>query len=308
MDLLPDIQLVRDTSLADVDPRTLRRSAARGELIRAHRGAFVDAVDWAVLSPQSRYRTRILAAARASRTRPVVSHVSAAVLHGAPLVGRIPDVVHVVSTISAGTRTEHGFRKHAAASPGGVVELDGVPVTALVRTLADVALSEPFLTAVAILDWAFRQHAITAEDVVDDLARRGVVRSRRRAELALAFADPRSGSPGESLSRVRIHELGFPAPELQCPFSDSRGQIGVVDFWWPASRTVGEFDGVAKYIREEYAQGRSVAEIVLDEKRRENRLRALGLTVVRWEWADAWGGTALRALLLEAGLVSTRRR
>ena len=303
-----DIRLTRDAARDDLDPRALRRAAVRGESIRPHRGAFVDVTAWAALSPQSRYRTRVLAAATSSRTRPVVSHLSAAVLHGAPLVGAIPDLVHVVATPGGGTRTEHGFRKHATASPSAVVEVDGVPVTTLTRTLADVAVTEPFLTAVAILDWAFARHPVTADEVLADLDRRALIRGRRRAEHAIAFADSASGSAGESLSRVRIHELGFPAPLLQQPFSDARGLIGVVDFWWPASRTVGEFDGVAKYLREEFTRGRSVAEVVLAEKRRENRLRALGLNVVRWEWIDAWQGERLRALLVEAGLVSARRR
>ena len=63
-----------------------------------------------------------------------------------------------------------------------------------------------------------------------------------------------------------------------------------------------------KYVREEYARGRSVADVVLAEKKRENRLRALGLTVVRWDWDDAWRGAPLRSLLVEAGLVSRHRR
>ncbi len=268
----------------------------------------MDAAEWAGLSAEGRYRARVVAAASSSRTRPVVSHLSAAALHGAPLVGSSLGLVHVVATPGGGTRTEHGFRKHATGSPSGVVEIDGVPVTTLTRTLADVALTEPFVTAVAILDWAFGHHPITARDVLDDLERRGIIRGSRRAEVALAFADARSGSPGESLSRVRIHELGFPPPGLQHPFADAHGSIGIVDFWWPAFRTVGEFDGVAKYVRDEYARGRSAGDIVIAEKRRENRLRALGLTVARWDWDDAWRGAPLRSRLVEAGLISRRRR
>ncbi len=170
----------------------------------------MDAAEWAALSPQSRYRARVIAAATSSRTQPVVSHLSAAVLHGAPLVGAVPDLVHVVSTLAGGTRSEHGFRKHATASPGGVVEIDRVPVTALTRTLADVALTEPFLTSVAILDWALGRYPITALDVLTDLYLRGIVRGRRRAEISPHLRRPEAGSPGESLSRVRIHELGLP--------------------------------------------------------------------------------------------------
>jgi hypothetical protein len=96
--------------------------------------------------------------------------------------------------------------------------------------------------------------------------------------------------------------LGLTAPVLQQAFADSNGHIGVVDFWWPDCGLVGEFDGRGKYLRDEFSRGRSVAEIVMQEKAREDRLRALGLKVVRWEWADAIDLRRLEAKLRSAGL------
>jgi very-short-patch-repair endonuclease len=70
-----------------------------------------------------------------------------------------------------------------------------------------------------------------------------------------------------------------------------------VDFWWPSARVIGEFDGKGKYLREEYSGGRSIADIVIDEKLREDRLRALGATVVRWGWSEAASSARLLARL-----------
>jgi hypothetical protein len=103
-------------------------------------------------------------------------------------------------------------------------------------------------------------------------------------------------------------ELGFPIPELQVDFSDRRGFIGTVDFWWPDQQLIGEFDGVAKYIRLEYTSGRSAAEVVVDEKNRENRLRARGPRVTRWDWSIAKSPALLLEHLTGAGLSSSRRR
>ena len=116
------------------------------------------------------------------------------------------------------------------------------------------------------------------------------------------FADGCSASPGESLSRVAIHAAGLPAPELQMSFYDRRGFIGTVDFWWPEYRLIGEFDGKGKYLREEYTHGRTASQIVMEEKEREDRLRALGNGVTRWGWSIARSGPRLRAHLMEAGL------
>ena len=60
-------------------------------------------------------------------------------------------------------------------------------------------------------------------------------------------------------------------PKLQVRFDDARGFIAFVDFFWRLICTVGEFDGQGKYVKEEYTNGRPTYEIVLQEKRREDR-------------------------------------
>lgn len=80
--------------------------------------------------------------------------------------------------------------------------------------------------------------------------------------------------------------MGFPAPELQRCFTDARGTIGRADFYWPGVRLVGEFDGAVNYSKPEFLRGRTPSQVVIDEKLREDRLRALGLGVVRWTWND----------------------
>ncbi|MEV6768088.1 hypothetical protein AB0N05_05585 [Nocardia sp. NPDC051030] len=104
--------------------------------------------------------------------------------------------------------------------------------------------------------------------------------------------DPRSESPGESLSRVRMHEFGLPIPELQttvlnrtCVF------IARVDFCLPTLGVIGEFDGRSKYGRL-LKPGDSTADAVYNEKLREDALRALGTQVVRWTWPDLTDFTA----------------
>jgi len=122
----------------------------------------------------------------------------------------------------------------------------------------------------------------------------------------LDFATPLPGSPGESLSRANIHELGFPVPELQVVFDDRGGRVGDVDFWWRMANLIGEFDGLVKYTRAEYTQGRPIEEIVIAEKVREDRLRALGPNVSRWLWGVALRPRELYAHLSSAGLRPVR--
>ncbi len=291
------------------DIRELQRAAERGRLVRVHRGAYYPFERWDKLTQTERYTFHVLGAVGTNRVNPTISHVSAAVLHGAPITGSMPTLVHMLATPAAGTRTEHGYRKHATAFPTVGLEFRGeLRITSLCRTLVDVATDSPFLTAVGILDWALANHPIGVDDLSEMLNRLDIRRGRRRAERAIAFADARSGSPGETLSRVRMWEAGLPEPALQVPFSDRSGLIGVVDFWWPEHDLIGEFDGVSKYVRDEFTGGREPADVVVAEKVREDRLRALGPAVARWGWAVAWAPYALQAQLRDRGLPSSRRR
>ncbi len=106
------------------------------------------------------------------------------------------------------------------------------------------------------------------------------------AQRALLFADPRSESAGESLSRVRLHQAHVPAPDLQHEVQGSDGAlIARLDFWWEEQRLAGEFDGLAKYSRL-LRDGESTERTILAEKRREQRLFDLGIRVIRWTWSD----------------------
>jgi len=112
----------------------------------------------------------------------------------------------------------------------------------------------------------------------DRLARRAGCPARRRLRGA------RSESIGESRSRVAIALAGLPPPQLQWPVRLG-GSTAYTDFAWPERRTVGEFDGKVKYGRL-LRPGQSPGDVVYAEKLREDAIRAQGLEVVRWTWAD----------------------
>lgn len=286
----------------------------RGDVVRVHRGAYIAADEWASLDRHERYRRHVIAAALASRSRPVLSHFSAAALWGIPIIGDWPKLVHVLTTPAAGTRTENGYRRHAATvSDDDIVESGGVRFTSLARTLIDLARDSSFASAVAGLDWSLRSPSqgaaprIRLEQLHECAAAQPSPRNTRKVNRALGFADARAETPGESLSRVVIHELGFPPPELQAEVTDRNGLIGVSDFEWPLLRLLGEFDGLIKYTRGYARPGEGIEQIVVREKRREDRMRATDRGMVRWVWNDALQVRPLYDLLIAAGLPSLHR-
>jgi hypothetical protein len=220
------------------------------------------------------------------------------------------DERHRLAAAAAGTRTEHGYRKHAVADLDlHVTEVDGVRTTNLDRTVLDIAMTEPFEAGVVAADWALT-HGATKESLLKTLDELAPVKRRRRAEQVVEFGNGLSGSVGESFSRVRIERCGFPPPVLQVRFDDANGLIGFVDFSWPEFRLIGEFDGFEKYSKQQYLAGRVPAEVVFAEKVREDRLRATddGAGVTRWIWDTAYRQRLLEEQLRSAGLPTRHRK
>jgi len=101
--------------------------------------------------------------------------------------------------------------------------------------------------------------------------------------------------------------LGIPRPQLQVPFSDHRGLIGYADFFWPEISLIGEADGDKKYLDPQFRGSRSTEQVLLAQSKRENRLRALGNRVTRWDWATAISASELGRHLANAGLLPQAR-
>jgi hypothetical protein len=103
----------------------------------------------------------------------------------------------------------------------------------------------------------------------------------------------------DPLEIVMIEGLpaGLPPPVLQWEVhaAATGAFVGRVDMGWPGHRTVGEFDGLVKYGRT-LRPGQDIAEVLVEEKLREDALRDEDLGVVRWIWKDLanFGPTAER--------------
>lgn len=265
--------LVRDAVRIGRDDRPLRRNP---DLVRIRRGAYASNEP---RDEDAAYDLRIHAVLGTRRSPIVLSHYSAARSWGMPIVNRWPFAVHATSHPSSPRRSKNGVVIHRSALPDpDVVELDGVLVTSRLRTLVDLAATAPLRDAVAALDHQLRVGAVEHEALKDAALDLEGMRGRVPARKAIAFASPLAGSVGESFSRVLLHELGFPEPELQHRF-ETRGRLRYADFRWAQLRLVGEFDGRTKYEQDPTGA-------IWDEKLRENELRELGEQLVRWTWAD----------------------
>lgn len=222
---------------------------------------------------------RLIAAWLALDGRAVLSHRSAAALHGLALLGppgppqltAAPGVLRPRRTADLRIATATLPRHHLA-------DVDGVPATSPARTVVDLARSLPFPAAAVVAESALRA-ARTDRAELDRVLRDcwtwpGV----RRAARVVDFAGDGSDSPLETLCRLRFARHGLPPPEQQALIVDpGDGWFARVDFLWPSHRTVVEADGRTKYA--EPAD-------LWREKLRQERIEELGYAVVRVTWTQ----------------------
>jgi hypothetical protein len=281
----PSLHLRRNVIAAGWSDDELGRMVRIGELARLRRGAYVGGT----LPPDVAATHRLLVHATvAGLRRPsVVSHQSAAVLHGLPLWDVPLDRVHVTRRPRAWNDTSRVLRVHVAQiRDEEIVTIDGLQVTDPVRTALDLARSLPHEAAVVALDAALHAKLLVKGDLQSRLLDIVGSPGSRSAARAVAFADERSESVGESRSRVILHRWGLGPSALQFEINASSGLfIGRTDFAWEDRRVVGEFDGRIKYGRL-LRPGQTAGDAVFEEKRREDAIRDEDWGVIRWIWGD----------------------
>ncbi len=268
-----------------------------GTLVRVRPGIYAPGDRWHNAKPEEQITDRACALAMVSKARPVFSHETAAAIHGLPLFHADTSRVHVIAPPDRPGAAAGVVRHRGSVCPADLVEIDGLLCTSLLRTSADVARTLSFEQAVTVADAALRRVAVRGPGTYDHEAADGFAAAARviatrsphgqtRARRALAFADGRAQLPGESISRIRLHELGFRDIRLQVGVDGPAGSRYFVDFGLEEVRAFGEFDGRMKYLDGRLTNGRTASEVVEDEKKREDWIR--GTTqrrYVRWGWA-----------------------
>jgi len=289
--VLPSVFTHQEAKPLGLTPRVIAR-AVRRKLVRPlGQGLFTDDAVWR--SADRRCRQLLLSAA-ASRAHPElpVSHHSAAMLWSLPTPLHLPSWV-CLTTGAIGSTAEPGsaVRLEPGALPARhVIERDGIRVTNPARTVVDCLRALPFADAVAIADAGVARNLVTVEELA-------AVRAEQRGwpficqvDDALPILDPRRENWIESYSFARLWQLGIPIPESQVEVYDEYDNfVARLDGLWRELGVVGEVDGAGKYLGEFDADGpggMAAARRVIAEKVREDRLRDLGLEVVRWDNLD----------------------
>jgi very-short-patch-repair endonuclease len=248
------------------------RRAARGRLhpIPGHRGVFL--VGHAARTPRTMYWAAHLAVGPLS----VISHRSAAALREL----RASRSGFVELTVPGPSRRRgRALRVHRTTwlPDADVVEIDGLPVTSVARTLLDLGAVVPYRGVERAFDQAVVANRLDLGDV-QRVLHEGASRPGAATLRAVAARDV----AGTTLTETDLEELllaivrraGLPEPICQHPVLEYRA-----DLCWPAARLIAEADGPAH----DTPAGR------VHDARRDVRLQNAGWRVLRFPRREILG-------------------
>lgn len=268
----------------------LARLVARGELCRVRQAAY--AVSDPAQGAAARFASRVRAVLASRHGRAWASHHAGLVVHGLPLHGVDLGHIDLVARVR-GRSSRSGVWTRPLEPTETTLRVGGLPVCSTATCLVGTTAASGVEPGVVAMDAALRAGLVS----LDDLTRRADELGRAwgvgRVRAALRLLDPASESVGESRTRLLLHALGI-VVRSQVTVRDETGAfVARVDFLVDGAVVV-EFDGAVKYAD---AEGRAA---LVAEKRREDRLRALGYEVVRLTWSDLTDPARVARLLREA--------
>lgn len=264
--------LSRDQALeAGLSARAIDWRLASGRWRALHTGVYVPR------PVPSSWHQRMMAAVLCGGPNALASHRSATALRR--LDGVEAGMVEI--SVKAGRKIDGTIVHRRAPHDDPPVEVvSGIPATGIERTLLDLATIVLPKRAGLALDDALRRRLTTLEEIRGMLLRiRPRAGTRRLRELVEARdeLDEKLESRLESELLRLLREGGLPRPRSQHRVIDGEDFVARLDFAYPSYRLGIEADGYRWHGSPERWRR---------DLRRENRLKLLGWTILRFSWDD----------------------
>lgn len=292
--------------------QAMRRAFKRGDVVEPAAGIYARISYWETLDDEQRAWHKIIALAQAHPNW-IFAGPTAGLVHGLSIGYRDLSKIYVATSRKAHARPSQGIARIVVTGDSPVMRHD-LKVTSFLRTVYDCTREATFGQALAVMDSALRIKRMTPERLIHNLRITcGHRRNIRRVLEVAGLGDGKSESGGESIARAAMMHIGVPLPALQVEVVDPVDGESVyrVDFEWKlpdGTRVYGELDGTEKYVNPTMTHGKSVTEVLLDERRREAHI-TLGshpIRVLRVSLHDVMDVEVFEKTLARYGIVRTR--
>lgn len=257
-------------------------------LRRVRRGAYTYVDLWDGADPEARHLMRSSAVLHALGDDVVLSHTSAAVLHGIELWNADLTNVHVTRLGKASGRIEAGVVVHKGkCEDGEIVTQRDLRSVVAERAVLEAASLAPAESALVALDSYLHQGMGEYDALFARFEAMAHWPKTQHLHIPVRMASGSRESVGESRCIWTFRQQHLPAPVCQFKIFDRDGVlVAIADFAWPEAGVVVEFDGRIKYGRL-VEPGQEAGDVLFAEKRREDLIRELtGMAVVRLVWDD----------------------
>lgn len=285
---------------------TAKRLTKKGFLVRPLRGMYARSETWNSLKPDARqiWKVRALQSLHPDWK---FCGVTAALLHGLSVSYQLLNEVQVLAELTDCASKTAGIRT-VRTDGSSIVDIDGVRVTSIERTVFDCARWLSLSDGLAVADSAIRCGRATKEALLNyvlDVDQHN--QWAAHAYATLLFSDGRAESGGESLARARMLELGFALPDLQTEVRDPMNPWKTyrLDFCWRMDdRTIigGELDGREKYENIAMLAGNDTIGAFTNERLRESRITAYGIKMLRFSYRQMNDDSYFSELLSSFGV------
>lgn len=280
-----------------------RRAGEDGELVSPAHGLYARRAWWDALG----YSAQTLAIMRSLQaTHPgwVFCGPSAALALGCDVSYSQQRPLHVMlksGSVSAQTVlvTHHRLTLNTDDARERPLEVRGLRVTPLLRTILDSLRWMGFREGMVVADWAMGTRGVAWQDFVEYAYHRiGSCRGVRSALSTFVRATGLAESGGESIARAVMIEQGYllPAQQVEVPDPLRPGRTFRVDFVWVRADgrvIVGECDGLRKLLDPKMTGGRTPQQVLLDQRKREGLITAYDVSVLRFTYEEAAGVSEL---------------
>ncbi len=231
------------------------------------------------------FENQAVTAVRSARGPALVSHLSAAYLHGFERI-QVPGFVDITVPRHRRPRPRGGITVHesSAFEYAGAVVRNRIPVTGVARTILDCAtlIDEP----IRLLDDALRRRIVTWGELWgchlshNVMGRHGIATYRR-------ILSERDGNtpPGGEFARLMARMLtdaGLPPPVFEHPVRVN-GQLYYLDLAWPACLVAVECNDTGSH---------DTPKAFRRDPMKRNRCEGAGWTYLEFTWWDLVHNTA----------------
>lgn len=294
----------RQSCLVSTDERMaqlLRRRVALGEAVLLAPRIYARKSYWEGLNQTAR-GIHLLRALSERSPDIVFSHTSAAIAYGLQVPWKLVMPFHcAVPRVSHSPGTSLLVRH-----PQRVIDqimFEDIHVTTPERTIVDCLRTLDLPEGLAVADSAIATGLLTQDAMREALCAHELLPGFEHAMQTVELADGRAANGGESHARAVMLELGCMPPDLQHRIVDPiTGEVFYSDFFWRRAddtTVVGELDGYDKYYDESMTGGKTIDEVLLEERIRESRITAQVDGVMRFRFSDVLDSVGFAKLLGE---------